>query len=62
MKFKIFRTSNLTPSDIEINSIGELIELVDKYRNEDAELIIGKGRVWLDDGDYYIEIYDDYRE
>ena len=59
MRFKVYRTSRMSSVDnIEINTLEELIKMLDKYyQSEKSELILTK---WL--GDYGIEIYDDYRE
>lgn len=65
MVFKIFKTSDRgNVSEVEINSIEELIEIVEK---ENIEIVVGKFQFDCDEGnfkkdDLYIEIYDDYRE
>lgn len=53
MRFKVIKTSdscNVKPKDIEINTLQELMEWINK---QDHEVIISEG---------CLEIYDDYRE
>lgn len=46
------------PDTIEINSIEELMALIEKYN---SDLVIGRA-FWRDAPKEYIEIYNDYRE
>ena len=75
MKFHVHRTSSREePYDIEINTLDELIQLVDRYDEDNwTSLIIGKSHWGMilgeDEGSpedfksrYEIEIYDNYRE
>lgn len=53
MKFELKRTSEDSFKDIEVNSLEELMEIVQEC---EYEVIIGK-----EDGYWYLEIYDTYK-
>ena len=56
MKFKLHYTHNFWEyKDIEINTIEELLKLVEE---KDCDIIIGKDTKWQ----WTLEVYDDYRE
>ena len=64
MKFKIYHTWYIeNAEDIEINTIEELIQLVEKYR---CGIIVERSDYFVGDDEweheYELEIYDTWRE
>lgn len=48
--------------EIEVNTLEDLIEILEKSGEAEMVLTIEEWKKWNGENDYTIEIYDDYRE
>ena len=63
MRFRIRATSGTINKIISVESLEDLVSLIDKYG---SDIIISYGQGWFEDEPedvkYWLEVYDDYRE